>query len=65
MTTWNMYDAHNYNNTPLVNFALFISEGNSDGSDSVQFKLWVVLMEVGRHPAYPNIVGLLAREDSH
>ena len=48
-----------------MNFPLFISKGNSDSSDSVQFKIWVVLMEVRCYPAHPNIVWFLSREYSH
>lgn len=48
-----------------MNFSLFVSKGNSDSSDIVQFKIWVVLMEVGCYPAHPNIVWLLSWEDSH
>lgn len=48
-----------------MNFPLFISKGNSDSSNIVQFKIWVVLMEVRCYPAHPNIVWVLSREDSH
>lgn len=48
-----------------MNFALLVSQGDSDSSDIVQIEPWVVLMEVRGYPAHPNTAWLLTREDPH
>lgn len=48
-----------------MNFALLVSEGDSDGPDLVKMKGGVVLVEVRSHPAYPHTGWLLAWKDPH
>lgn len=48
-----------------MNFALLVSEGDSDGPDLVEMEGGVVLVEVRGHPAHPHTGWLLAWKDPH
>lgn len=52
-------------NQPFMHFSFFVSKSNGYCANSVQVKAGVILVEIGRDPAHPDVSGFLSGEDSH